>query len=312
MGLQYDLVILGAGAAGLGAAQYGARANLKTLVIEEMAHGGQALLIDRLENYPGLPEPVDGYTWAETMKAQAESFGAEVISSNAEAVRKVGDSFIVDTGDGPIEARAVIAATGAKHRHLDVKGEVEFGGRGVSYCATCDGPFFKGKRMLVVGGGDAACDEVMYLSKLTDKVVMVHRKDRFRAQKALAARVLGNPKIEVRFDTVVEEIKGTKAVESVVLRNVKTGKTVEEPMSAVFIFVGSIPQTASLPAELARDESGSIITDDRMETSMSGLFAAGDVRTTPFRQVITAVSDGAVAAHCAAQYIDDIEGKAYI
>ncbi len=312
MGSQYDLVILGAGAAGLGAAQYGARANLKTLVIEEMAHGGQALLIDRLENYPGLPEPVDGYTWSETMKTQAETFGAEVISSSVEAVRKVGDSFVVDTGDGPVEAKAVIAATGAKHRHLDVKGEVEFGGRGVSYCATCDGPFFKGKRMLVVGGGDAACDEVMYLSKLTDKVIMVHRKDRFRAQKALAARVLGNPKIEVRFDTIVEEIKGTKAVESVVLKNVKTGKTVEEPMSAVFIFVGSIPQTTSLPAELAKDESGSIITDDRMETSMSGLFAAGDVRATPFRQVITAVSDGAVAAHCAAQYIDDIEGKAYI
>jgi len=312
MGSQYDLVILGAGAAGLGAAQYGARANLKTLVIEEMAHGGQALLIDRLENYPGLPEPVDGYTWSETMKTQAETFGAEVISSSVEAVRKVGDSFVVDTGDGPVEAKAVIAATGAKHRHLDVKGEVEFGGRGVSYCATCDGPFFKGKRMLVVGGGDAACDEVMYLSKLTDKVIMVHRKDRFRAQKALAARVLGNPKIEVRFDTIVEEIKGTKAVESVVLKNVKTGKTVEEPMSAVFIFVGSIPQTTSLPAELAKDESGSIITDDRMETSMSGLFAAGDVRATPFRQVITAVSDGAVAAHCAAQYIDEIEGKAYI
>jgi thioredoxin reductase (NADPH) len=296
----------------MGAAQYGARANLKTLVIEEMAHGGQALLIDRLENYPGLPEPVDGYTWSETMKAQAEAFGAEVISSNVESVRKEGDAFIIETGDGPIEAKAVIAATGAKHRHLDVKGEVEFGGRGVSYCATCDGPFFKGKRMMVVGGGDAACDEVMYLSKLTDKVLMVHRKDRFRAQKALAARVLGNPKIEVRFETVVEEIKGTKAVESVVLKNVKTGKTVEEPMSAVFIFVGSIPQTASLPAELAKDESGSIITNDRMETSIPGLFAAGDVRATPFRQVITAVSDGAVAAHCAAQYIDEIEGKAYI
>jgi thioredoxin reductase (NADPH) len=296
----------------MGAAQYGARANLKALVIEEMAHGGQALLIDRLENYPGLPEPVDGYTWAETMKAQAESFGAEVISSNVESVRKEGDSFVVETGDGPIKAKAVIAATGAKHRHLDVKGEVEFGGRGVSYCATCDGPFFKGKRMLVVGGGDAACDEVMYLSKLTDKVLMVHRKDRFRAQKALAARVLANPKIEVRFETVVEEIKGTKAVESVVLKNVKTGETVEEPMSAVFIFVGSIPQTASLPAELAKDESGSIMTNDRMETSIPGLFAAGDVRATPFRQVITAVSDGAVAAHCAAQYIDEIEGKAYI
>lgn len=308
----YDLIIIGGGAAGLGAAQYGARANLKTLVIEEMAHGGQALLIDRLENYPGLPEPVDGYTWAEVMRAQAEGFGATIVSSSVERVRKEGDGFVVDTGDGPIRAKAVIAASGAKHRHLDVKGEEEFSGRGVSYCATCDGPFFKGKRMVVVGGGDAACDEAMYLSKLTDKLVMVHRKDRFRAQKALAARVLANHNIEVRFDTVIDEIKGTKAIESVAFKDLKTGSVYEEPASAVFIFVGSIPLTAYLPEDVRKDDAGYVVTDDRMETSVPGLFAAGDVRATPFRQVITAVSDGAVAAHCAAQYIDEIEGKAYL
>lgn len=308
----YDLIIIGAGAAGLGAAQYGARANLKTLVIEEMAHGGQALLIDRLENYPGLPEPVDGYTWAEVMRSQAEEFGAGIVSSSVESVRKEGDRFVVMTGDGPMYAKAVIAATGAKHRHLEVKGEEEFSGRGVSYCATCDGPFFKGKRMIVVGGGDAACDEAMYLSKLTDKLVMVHRKDRFRAQKAVAGRVLANPNIEVRFDTVIEEIKGGKAIESVAFKNLKTGSIYEEPASAVFIFVGSIPQADYLPPEVRRDEVGYVATDDRMETSIPGLFAAGDVRVTPFRQVITAVSDGAVAAHCAAQYIDEIEGKAYL
>jgi len=308
----YDLAVLGAGPAGLGAAQYGARANLKTVVIEEMAPGGQALLIDKLENYPGLPAVVDGYSWAETMRSQAESFGASFLSSSVESIARDGDKFIVQTGDGPVVAKAVIAATGAKHRHLGVKGEEEFSGRGVSYCATCDGPFFKGKKMMVVGGGDAACDEAMFLSKLTDKVVMVHRKDRFRAQKAVAARVLGNPRIEIRFETVVEEIRGVKSVDRVLLRNLKTGETVEEAVSAVFIFVGSIPQTASLPAELAKDETGSITTDDRMETSMPGLFAAGDVRVTPFRQVITAVSDGAVAAHCAAQYIDELEGKAYL
>lgn len=307
----YDLIIIGGGAAGLGAAQYGARANLKTLVIEEMAHGGQALLIDRLENYPGLPEPVDGYTWAEVMRAQAEGFGATIISSSVESVRKEGEQFVVQTGDGPMRAKAVIAATGAKHRHLGVKGEEEFSGRGVSYCATCDGPFFKGKRMIVVGGGDAACDEAMYLSKLTDTVIMVHRKDRFRAQKAIAARVLANPRIEVRFDTVIEEIRGGKSVESVSFKNLKTGSVYDEPALVVFIFVGSIPQTACLPPEVARDEVGYAVTDDRMETSIPGLFAAGDVRVTPFRQVITAVSDGAVAAHCAAQYIDEIEGKAY-
>jgi len=206
----HDLVILGAGAAGMGAAQYGARANLKTLVIEEMAPGGQALLIDRLENYPGLPEPVDGYTWSETMRAQSEEFGAHIMASSVTSVRKEGGLFVVETGDGPVNAKAVIVATGAKHRHLDVTGENEYAGRGVSYCATCDGPFFKGKRMVVVGGGDSACDEAMFLAKLADKVIMVHRKDRFRAQKSVAARVLANPKIEVRFETVVQEIKGEK------------------------------------------------------------------------------------------------------
>jgi len=308
----YDLVILGAGAAGMGAAQYGARANLKTLVVEEMAPGGQALLIDKLENYPGLPEPVDGYTWSETMRAQAVEFGAEILSSSVSSVRKEDERFIVETGDGPIKAKAVIVATGAKHRHLGVTGETEYAGRGVSYCATCDGPFFKGKRMVVVGGGDSACDEAMFLAKLADKVIMVHRKDRFRAQKSVAERVLVNPKIEVRFETVVEEIKGEKSVSSVSLKNLKTGEAYSEPTSAVFVFVGSIPLTEPLPAELAKDEIGSILTDDRMETNIHGLFAAGDVRATPFRQVITAVSDGAVAAHCAAQYIDEIEGQAYL
>lgn len=309
---QYDLVIVGAGAAGLGAAQYGARANLKTLVIEEMAHGGQALLIDKLENYPGIPEPVDGYTWAETMRAQAVDFGASIMSSSVASVRKDGERFVVETGDGPVGAKAVVIATGAKHRHLGVKGEEEFAGRGVSYCATCDGPFFRGKRMIVVGGGDSACDEAMFLSKLADKVVMVHRKDRFRAQKAVAARVLSNPKIEVRFETVLDEIKGTKAVEAAVLRNLSSGEVEELPTSAVFVFVGSIPQVDALPPEVAKDDSGSIMTNDRMETNVPGLFAAGDVRATPFRQVVTAVSDGAIAAHCAAQYIDELEGKAYL
>lgn len=307
----YDLIIVGGGAAGLGAAQYGARANLKTLVLEEMAHGGQALLIDRLENYPGLPEPVDGYSWAETMRAQAEGFGAQIRSASVSSIRKVGGSFAVTTDEGVINAKAVVLATGAKHRHLGVKGEEEFGGRGVSYCATCDGPFFKGKRMVVVGGGDSACDEAMFLSKLADKVVMVHRKERFRAQKALAERVLSNPKIEVRWNSVVDEIMGTKAVEKVRLRNVVTGDTSEEATAAVFVFVGSIPQTAALPESVARDDAGSVITNERMETNLPGLFAVGDVRATPFRQVVTAVADGAVAAHCASQYIDELEGQAY-
>ena len=181
------------------------------------------------------PEPVDGYTWSETMRTQAVDFGAAVMSSSVASVRKDGERFVVETGDGPIAAKAVVIATGAKHRHLGAKGEEEFAGRGVSYCATCDGPFFRGKRMIVVGGGDSACDEAMFLSKLADKVVMVHRKDRFRAQKAVAARVLSNPKIEVRFETVLDEIKGTKAVEAAVLRNLRSGEVEEVPTSAVFV-----------------------------------------------------------------------------
>lgn len=311
MNADYDLVIVGGGAAGMGAAQYGARANLRALVIEEMAHGGQALLIDKLENYPGLLPVVDGYTWSENMRTQAEEFGAEMRSSSVSAIRKEGDIMFVETTDGTISAKAVIVATGAKHRHADVKGEEEFSGRGVSYCATCDGPFFKGKPMVVVGGGDAACDEAMYLSKLTDTIVMVHRKDRFRAQKALADRVLNNPKIEMRWETVIEEIKGEKSVNTVALRNLKTSEISEVAAAAVFIFVGSIPQTSAVPQDVARDEAGSIVTNERMETNLPGLFAVGDVRTTPFRQVVTAVADGAVAAHCAAQYIDELEGHAY-
>ena len=310
MASSYELVIIGAGAAGLAAAQYGARANLKTLVIEEMAPGGQALLIDQLENYPGILESVSGYDLAETMRAQAERFGAEFMTASVGTVEKEGLFFSIGTTEGPFTAEAVIVATGAKHRHLGVPGEEEFGGRGVSYCATCDGPFFKGKRMLVVGGGDAACDEAMYLAKLSDKIVMIHRRDRFRAQKALAERVLANPNIQVLFNTVALRINGSKKVESVVLKDLSTGTARAEPFDAVFIFVGSDPNTACVP-QVAKDETNSIITDDRMATNVPGIFAAGDVRVSPFRQIVTACSDGAVAAHAASQYIDEERGAAY-
>jgi len=204
----------------------------------------------------------------------------------------------------------VILSTGAKHRKLGIPGEDAFSGKGVSYCATCDGPFFRNKKMLVVGGGDAACDEAMFLSKLTDRVVMVHRKDRFRAQKAIADRVMENPRIEVRFSTVAEEIQGSEKVDKVVLKNLETGETVTEEFAAVFIFVGSIPQTGLVP-DLPKDEGGYILTDQNMCTEIPGLYAAGDVRATPFRQVVVAAGEGAVASHCAAQYIDEIRGQVY-
>lgn len=306
-----DLIIIGAGAAGLTAAQYGARANLKTLMIEEMAPGGQALLIDRLENYPGYVEPKSGFEFAQDMHRQAEQFGAEFVNDTVTRLVKENHQFIAHLSSGDtVTAPTVILATGAKHRHLEVPGEMEFQGRGISYCGTCDGPFFKGKKMYVVGGGDAACDEAQYLSNLSDKIIMIHRRDRFRAQKTLANRVLNNKKIEIRFNTRLVEIRGDSKVRSVVLEHTDTGERYEDDTEAVFIFIGSIPQTDLVP-EAEKDEAGYIVTNQRMETSIRGLFAAGDVRSSPFRQVVVAASDGAIAAHCASQYIDEIRGEAY-
>lgn len=305
-----DLAIIGAGVAGLSAAQYGARANLSVLVFEEMASGGQALLIDSLENYPGYVNPRSGYEFSQDMEAQAIKFGAEIRQDSVTSIKKEDNVFYLQTSKGLVSAMAVVIATGAKHRHLEVPGEEEFFGRGVSYCATCDGPFFKGKKMLVVGGGDAACDEARFLSKLSDSIVMVHRRDRFRAQPAIAQRVLEDKNIDVRFNQRVLEIKGESQVKSVVLERTDSLEQYEEEFDAVFVFVGSTPQTQLVP-ELKMDESGSIVTDQSMASSLAGMFAAGDVRATPFRQVVVAAGEGAVAAHCAAKYIDQMRGQVY-
>ncbi|MCK5200309.1 MAG: thioredoxin-disulfide reductase [Spirochaetales bacterium] len=306
-----DLIIIGGGPGGMAAAQYGARANLKVLVIEEMAPGGQALNISDLENYPGIPEAISGFDFSQNMEKQAEAFGAEFITTSATEVKKDGDLFHIKTPQGDFASFAVIMATGAKHRLLDVTGEKDFSGRGVSYCATCDGPFFRDKKILVVGGGDSACDEASFLSNLSSRIVMVHRKDRFRAQKSLAERVINNKKIDVRFNTVVKEIKGDFKVTSVVLEDTKTGKVKEEKMDAVFVFIGSLPQTALIP-DVKKDEGGFVLTNQRMETEIPGLYAVGDLRATPFRQLIVAAGEGAVATHCATQHIDDIKGMRYI
>lgn len=306
---ELDLLIIGAGGAGLSAAQYGARANLNTLVLEELAPGGQALLIDHLENYPGITEAISGYDFTEGMKTQALNFGAKIESASVTSLKKEHNRFVVETDIGTMSAKACIIATGAKHRLLGVKGEDVFSGRGVSYCATCDGPFFKNKRMFVVGGGDAACDEAMFLSKLASEVILIHRRDKFRAQASLVKRVMDNPKITVRLNSVIEEISGEKKVSSVLLKDVISGSTETVPCDAVFIFAGSEPRIDFLQnnPEIKLDEGKCIITDQRMETSVKGLFAAGDVRATPFRQLIVASGEGAIAAHCAAQYIDEIE-----
>ncbi|MDR0319867.1 MAG: thioredoxin-disulfide reductase [Treponema sp.] len=315
--LDADLIIIGAGPAGLTAAQYGARANLKVLVIEKLATGGQVLNIDVLENYPGnsgqfdaegkmTDAPKSGYEFVMDLHRQAEMFGASFFYGEVNSLQKEGNVFSLTLSDGTIrKAPAVIVATGAKPRLLDVPGEKEFSGKGVSYCAVCDGNFFKGKKIFVVGGGDAACDEARYLSRLTDKIVLIHRRDGFRAQKALVQRTLDNPNIEVRLNTVINNIKGDKKVMSVILKDTKTEKVYEEETDAVFIFAGTVPQSSVVSSlNVALDESGYIITDQNMATNIAGLFAAGDIRSGAFRQVVTAAADGALAAHSAAGYID--------
>lgn len=306
----FDVVVIGGGPAGMTAAQYSARANLRTLVVEEMAPGGAVLLINDMENYPGFPEPVNGYDFSEKMRIQTEKFGAIFTTASAKTLKKQDGLFTLETSENRVTAWTVIFSTGAKHKHLDVPGEEAFFGRGVSYCATCDGPFFKGKRILVVGGGDAACDEASYLSNLTDQIIMIHRRDRFRAQKALAQRVEKNPHIDMRFNHTLEEIRGENKVNRVVLKKTDTAESYEEEMDAVFIFIGAIPQTQLIP-DIEKDEAGYAITDQNMETQIKGLFVAGDVRSSPFRQVITACGEGATAAHRASAYIDDIKGESY-
>ena len=318
-----DLLIIGAGPAGLCAAQYGARANLKAVVLEQMAPGGQVLNIEVLENYPGniahgdFP-PRSGFEFSQDLHKQAEEFGAQFIMEGAAGIVKEEEIFTVTLSSGKtLRALSLIFAAGAEQRKLGVPGEVELYGRGVSYCAACDGPFFKGKRILAVGGGDAACDEAQFLSRLAGKLILIHRKSMFRAQKALAERTLANPNIEVRFNTRLLEIMGDTKVTSVKLDGPATGsaKTAvyEEPMDGVFIFAGSVPQTALLKElGVKLDETGYVVTDQNMASSVPGLFAAGDVRSCPFRQVVVAAGEGAVAAHSAAGYIDSLKGVRYV
>jgi len=303
-----DLIIIGAGPAGLTAAQYGARANLRTLLIEEASVGGQSLNITDLENYPGFQEPISGAELCSRMKNQVDKFGAVFLAASVQSISKQNDIFTITTDSGVFTTYTVILATGAKHRKLGAKGEDDFIGRGVSYCAACDGAFFKGKKIIVVGGGDTACSEALFLANLSDKVIMIHRKERFRAQKALADRVLNNKNIEVRFNTTCTEIKGDTKVESAIL--MENGIQYEQDTDAVFIFTGILPQNR-LAEGVTMDEAGYIVTDSHMMTSLRGLFAVGDVRTSPFRQVVTACSDGAVAAHYAGILVDEIKGETY-
>ena len=308
--MDYDLIIIGSGPAGLSAAQYGARANLKTLVIENSSIGGQVLNINDFENYPGVFPAVSGVNFINTMVEQAKAFGAEFLTANITSIDKVKNQFILKSDKGELKSYTLVIATGAAHRKLGVPGEKELSGMGVSYCATCDGPFFKNRKVIVVGGGDSACDEATYLATLASEVTLIHRKSALRAQKAVADKVLNNPKIKVVFNTVVKEIKGKYKVEEVILENTETKETSSLNADGVFIFVGMIPQT-DLVEMLPKDEGGYIKTNENMETAIKGMYCVGDIRSKPFRQVVTATADGATAAFSAGLYIRELKNEVY-
>ncbi|MBQ4500797.1 MAG: FAD-dependent oxidoreductase [Spirochaetales bacterium] len=306
----YDIIIVGGGPAGLACGQYSARAGRKTVIIEEMAPGGQTMIIDEIENYPGL-EKISGYELAMKFEQQATGFGCEIAYAAVNFIKRLDDgSFELATSDGTFASPVVVIATGAKHRNLEVPGEKEMIGHGVSYCATCDGPFFRKKKILVCGGGDSACQESMYLRKLSDDVTVTHRRDRFRAQASIV-KAMTDAGIKTKMNTTVQSINSeNNKVRSVTFLDKTSGETYTEEFDGVFIFVGNIPQTQLVP-DCEKDEAGFIKTDSRMMTSIPGIYAIGDVRATPFRQIVTAAADGAVAAHYASEYIDERNNNAY-
>lgn len=302
----YDCVIIGGGPAGLTAGIYTARARLRTLLLEEKAIGGEIVVADVVENYPGFPKGISGSDLTSAMEEQARSFGVEICETGAQSIGIKGDDRIVNTTDGrKIAAKAVIIAAGTENVKLDVKGEKQFTGRGVSYCAQCDGAFFRGKEIVLIGGGDTAIGDAIFLTRFVKKLFIVHRRDKLRAEKILQEKAFSIPAIEFIWDSVVTEIRGTKTVEEADIKNVKTGVTAIKKIAGVFIFIGTKPNTSFVKNIVTLNESGHIITTPEMETNLSGIFAAGDIRAKTVRQVSTAVGDGATAGAAVQRYIEN-------
>ena len=298
----YDTIIIGAGPAGMTAALYAARSNLKVALIEGGLPGGQMNNTSDIENYPGYAN-ISGPELAENMFEPLENLGVEHLYGFVKNIENHGDVKKVITDDQEFETRTVIVATGSKHRLLGVPGEEELNSRGVSYCAVCDGAFFRDQDLLVVGGGDSAVEEAIFLTQFAKSVTIVHRRDELRAQKVLQDRAFANEKIKFIWDSVVKEIKGENRVESVEIENVKTGQVTEQAFGGVFIYVGLDPVSDFVQELQIRDQAGWIVTDDHMKTSVAGVFAVGDVRQKDLRQVTTAVGDGAIAGQEAYKYI---------
>jgi thioredoxin reductase (NADPH) len=301
-----ELVIIGGGPGGMTAAIYAKRAGLDMLLLEKGAYGGQILITHEVENWPGTKE-ITGVALSETFRAHAEHLGCEFRKALVQGIAPGEKSHVVQSDQGDITAKAVIIATGASFRRLGCKGEAGLIGAGVSFCAVCDGAFFTGEEVAVIGGGNTAVEEACYLTRFASRVYIVHRRDQFRADKVVCARAAANEKIVPVWDSVVESINGEELVAGITVRNVKSGVLSELPVAGVFVFVGTVPNTAFLKDDqLTRSEGGWIKTDVRMGTSIPGIFAVGDVRDTPLRQVVTAAGDGAHAAMAAYHWISSL------
>ena len=310
----YDVMIIGGGPAGYTAGIYAARAALKTLLIEGAGTVSQITITDLIENYPGIPDGINGFELMQLFKKQAQKFGLEILPRDVTAVRKILDQPViweVTAGDKVYKTLSIIAATGAMWRSLGVPGESEFAGKGVSYCATCDGPFYRNRDVIVVGGGDTAIQEALFLTHFAKKVIVIHRRDRLRAAGMLQQRAFAEKKIEFVWNATVEEITGADFVTGAKVKDVHTGKIREVAAEGAFIFVGRLPYTDMFKGLVEMDKAGFIITDENLRTNAPGIFAAGDCRAKLFRQVVTAAGDGANAVHSAELYIDDVKGQTY-
>lgn len=299
----YDVIVLGGGPAGCTAALYCARAGRKTAVIEQMMPGGQMCQTAKIDNYPGFPDGIDGISLGTAMQQQAERFGAEMLFSSVTAVKLTASPKQILTGSGTFSARAVILATGAEHRHLGVTGETEFLGRGVGYCAACDGMLYRGKRVCVIGGGDSAVGDALYLSELCEHVTVIHRRSKFRASSVLSEALAAKKNVDIWWEATVNRILGDKRVQAVSVQTPRGERMLQT--DGVFISIGRDPVSALFSEQVCLDENGYILAGESTETSIPGVFAAGDLRTKAVRQVVTAVADGAAAAYAADRYLTE-------
>lgn len=299
----YDMIVVGGGPGGYTAALYAARAGLDTLVLEKLSAGGQMALTEEIDNYPGFEEGIDGFTLAEKMQRQAERFGARSEYAQVEHMDLTAAPKVLETSEGTFYARTVVLATGANPRELGVEGEAALVGRGVAYCATCDGMRYKGKTVVVVGGGNSAVEDALLLSRIAQKVILVHRRDTLRATKVYHKPLEAAENIEFCWNSTVAELVHGDQLTGVRLKDVHTGEETLVPCDAVFVSVGRKPATELVKGQLELDKSGYVVADETTKTNLPGVYAVGDVRTKVLRQVVTAVADGAVAAHMAEEYL---------